>query len=175
MTDQPRPQPVCRDAQPADAARLATLARRCFTETFGHLYKPEDLAAFLAQQTEENWHAELSDPDFHVRIAEADGQPVGFSKLAPHKLPVPARGPTAELRQFYILSDWHGSGLAATMMADVIAAARARGAMDLVLSVFVDNHRARRFYERYGFERVGSYDFMVGSQRDEDDLMRLAL
>lgn len=167
--------PLCRDAGPGDAAALAALARRCFTETFGHLYKPEDLAAFLAQQTEENWHSELTDPDFHVRVAEQDGAPVGFSKLGPHKLPVPARGPTAELRQFYILSAFHGSGLARTMMADVLAAARTRGAVDLVLSVFVDNHRARRFYEGFGFERVGSYDFMVGNQRDEDDLMRVAL
>lgn len=167
--------PLCRDAGPDDAAALAALARRCFTETFGHLYKPEDLADFLAQQTEANWHAELSDPGFNVRVAEADGEPVGFSKVGPHRLPVPARGLTLELRQFYILSSFHGSGLARTMMANVLAAARARGAADLVLSVFIDNHRARRFYEGFGFERVGSYDFMVGSQRDEDDLMRVAL
>ena len=56
-----------------------------------------------------------------------------------------------------------------------IATARARGAQDLFLSVYVDNHRARRFYERYGFERVGRYQFMVGAHADEDDLMRLAL
>ena len=30
--------------------------------------------------------------------------------------------------------------------------ARRRGARQLYLSVFIDNHRARRFYERYGFD-----------------------
>ena len=30
----------------ADARALSTLARDTFDETFGHLYKPEDLAAF---------------------------------------------------------------------------------------------------------------------------------
>ena len=53
--------------------------------------------------------------------------------------------------------------------------AKARGANDLYLSVFVDNHRARRFYERYGFTFVGTYAFMVGSHADEDHVMRLAL
>ena len=47
-----------------------------------------------------------------------------------------------------------------------------RFAKELVLSVYVDNHRARRFYERYGFEVVGKYDFMVGSHADEDLILR---
>ena len=41
--------------------------------------------------------------------------------------------------------------------------------------MYVDNHRARRFYERYGFEAVGRYTFMVGNHADEDHLMRLGL
>lgn len=167
--------PSLRDAGPADAAALADLGARTFTETFGHLYHPHDLATFLEGHTAAAWAIELADPGFRVRIAEAEGAPVAYSKLGPHRLPVPARGTTAELRQFYLLKPWQGTGLAAAMMADVIAGARDRGAHDLVLSVFEDNHRARRFYERYGFERVGSYDFMVGDHRDRDDLMRLEL
>jgi diamine N-acetyltransferase len=47
-----------------------------------------------------------------------------------------------------------------------------RGAQELVLSVYVDNRRALRFYERHGFEKVGRYDFMVGSHADEDLILR---
>ena len=50
--------------------------------------------------------------------------------------------------------------------------ARRRGATRLYLTVYIDNHRARRFYDRYGFEAVGRYDFMVGSHADEDIIMR---
>ena len=56
----------------------------------------------------------------------------------------------------------------------VLGEARTRGD-ELYLSVFSENHRARRFYERYGFEAVGRYDFMVGTHADEDIVMRLAL
>ena len=35
-----------RDAAPTDGPELAQVARRCFTETFGNLYRQEDLAAF---------------------------------------------------------------------------------------------------------------------------------
>jgi GNAT superfamily N-acetyltransferase len=164
-----------RDAVTGDAAALSTLSRQSFTDTFGHLYRPEDLAAFLDTLSEQAWAAQLGDPGFRIRIAEDDGVAAGFAKLGPPALPVERRGPSAELRQLYVLGAWHGTGVAATLMDWAIETSRAEGARDLYLSVFIENHRARRFYEKRGFERVGTYTFMVGEQADEDDLMRLAL
>ena len=69
----------------------------------------------------------------------------------------------------------HGQGIAHALMDWVLAEARARGAEQMILSVYVDNHRARRFYERYGFEEVGKYVFMVGDHEDDDRIMRLKL
>ncbi len=158
-----------------DAPRVAELGRQTFVETFGHLYSPENLAAFLVNHSEENWRGELSDPSFAVRLGEAEGEAVAYAKLGPPSLPFEVRGPSAELRQFYVLKPWQGGGVAAEMMAWVLDEARRRGAAEIYLSVFTDNHRARRFYERYGFEAVGRYDFMVGTHADEDIIMRLRL
>lgn len=167
--------PSFRDAMPDDAALMARLGPRTFTETFGHLYSPENLAAFLEVHSVANWLAELSDPRFAVRLVELDGEAIGFAKLGPPSLPFETRAPAIELRQFYVLAPWQGRGVAATLMAWVLAAAADRGAEEIYLSVFIDNERARRFYERYGFEPVGRYDFMVGSHADEDIVMRLKL
>ena len=164
-----------RTAGPDDAARVAELGRLSFTETFGHLYSPENLAAFLESHSEANWRGELSDPRFVVRLGEADGGAVAYAKLGPPSLPFELKAPTIELRQFYILKPWQGAGLADELMAWVLEEGRARGAEDIYLSVFVDNRRARRFYDRYGFEPVGRYDFMVGTHADEDIIMRLRL
>ena len=38
---------MIRRATPADAEALSDLSRTCFTQTFGHLYAPSDLDAFL--------------------------------------------------------------------------------------------------------------------------------
>ena len=166
---------IYRDATPADAGALAELGAHTFTATFGHLYAPGDLALFLEKHREQAWAAELADPAFAIRVAEADGALVAFAKLGPPQLPFTPTGTPAELRQLYVLSDWHGAGVAAALMDWVIATARGRGADELFLSVFIDNHRARRFYARYGFEAVGTYAFMVGNHADEDIVMRLAL
>jgi GNAT superfamily N-acetyltransferase len=164
-----------RCAGPADAATLAALGRATFSETFGHLYTPENLAAFLGTHSESNWREELSDSRFRIRIAEEEGRAAAYAKLGPPSLPFETRRPATELRQFYVLKPWHGRGVATEMMRWVLAEARAKGAEELYLSVFVDNHRARRFYERYGFEAVGTYHFMVGSHADDDVIMRLRL
>ena len=96
-------------------------------------------------------------------------------KLGPPSLPFTPPKDSIELRQFYILKPWQGAGLAPAMMDWVLAEARRRGAAEIYLSVFADNHRARRFYEKQGFEPVGRYDFMVGTHADEDIVMRRAL
>jgi len=166
---------TCRSACPEDAPALATFGARSFTETFGHLYDPADLALFLDNHTVEGWSAELADKGFAVRIAEAGGTILGYAKLGPPHLPFVPRGAAAELRQLYVLAPHHGSGIAQALMEWVIDCARHDGAENLYLSVFIDNHRARRFYAKLGFVAEGRYAFMVGNHADEDVVMRLAL
>ena len=164
-----------RDATPADAATVAALARRTFTETFGHLYAPEDLALFLGRLSEGAYAAEIADPAFAIRLAEVAGAVVAYAKLGPPSLPFTPEAGAIELRQLYVLAPFHGGAIAPALMDWVVAEATRRGMGALYLSVFTDNHRARRFYARYGFEEVGPYTFMVGTHEDEDIVMRRAL
>jgi ribosomal protein S18 acetylase RimI-like enzyme len=166
---------VYRNATIDDAPAIGALFRQGFIDTFGHIYDPKDLAAFFEDFTLAAWQMELADSDFAFRLAEEDGVLAGYAKVSSVSLPVAPAGPSAELRQLYVLKDWHGSGIARALMDWVIAEARGRGAAELYLSVFTENHRARSFYARYGFEGVGPYVFMVGNHADQDILMRLKL
>jgi ribosomal protein S18 acetylase RimI-like enzyme len=164
-----------RAATVADAPALSVLGAQTFTDTFGHLYQPADLAIFLENHAVETWEKELSDPAFAVRVAELDGKMVGYAKLGPPHLPFEPRGEAAELRQLYVIEEMKGQGVARALIDWVIDRARDRRADHLYLSVFTDNHRARRFYEKLGFEAEGTYHFMVGSHADDDIVMRLKL
>ncbi|HEY1605422.1 MAG TPA: GNAT family N-acetyltransferase [Allosphingosinicella sp.] len=166
---------ACRDAAAEDAALLADLGARTFIETFGHLYRQEDLDAFLARLDEAGWRGELENPDYQVRLAEMDGIAVGFAKLGPLDLPVAPEGPALELKQLYLLKQWQGQGIARMLMDWLLGEARRRGAGSLYLSVWSRNRRARNFYARYGFAFVAPYAFMVGEQADEDEIWMLDL
>lgn len=161
-----------RNAESGDAAELRELFAESFVETFGHLYRDDDLQGFLAGNSLAKWNANLGDPEVAVRVAEMDDRLVGFVELAPKKLPYDTARPALELRRLYLRSDAHGGGIADELMKWALREAASRGAQELVLSVYVDNHRAKRFYERYGFEPVGKYDFMVGRHADEDLILR---
>ena len=164
-----------RTATAEDVEAIDRIFRTSFCDTFAHLYRPEDLAAFLGKFTREAWLGEINDPAYAFRIAEEDGQPAGYLKLGPLALPVERTGKAIELRQLYVLKEWHGAGIAKELTDWFLAEARESGAQEVYLTVYTDNHRARRFYERYGFEVIGPYAFMVGEQADEDLIMRLKL
>ncbi len=163
-----------RDGVPADAAALAEFARDTFVATFGHLYPPADLHAFLdGKYGVALQRAELEDPANHYRIALEDDEIVGYCLSGDLRLA--ADGPGLELHRLYVAEHARGRGVAATLMEDAIAWARSRGAPALYLSVWENNERAQRFYRRYGFLHVGEHAFMVGSIRDRDLIWRLDL
>jgi diamine N-acetyltransferase len=166
-----------RDAIVADGPALAEMAAASFTETFGTLYTPADLTAFLRQTFgPEGLPADIGASGLKIRLALADERIVGFAKLArSSSLPEPATVADAELKQLYISKDWQGTDVAATLMAWALAEARAEGAARMVLSVYVDNLRAKRFYARYGFAEIGAAPFLVGDHIDDDRIWSLDL
>lgn len=83
---------VYRDARPDDGKALATMARTAFTETFGTLYKPADLAAFLDEAFgPDGLPAQIGDPAFTIRVATRGEAIIGFAKIGP--VAFPATGP----------------------------------------------------------------------------------
>jgi ribosomal protein S18 acetylase RimI-like enzyme len=166
---------MIRDATAADLPAIDRVFRQSFCDTFAHLYRAENLAAFLGKFTPDAWAEEFADPRYRFRVAEVDGDIVAYVKLGPSALPIETDAQAIELRQLYVLKEHHGSGIAAALTDWAIDEARAQDFEELYLTVYVDNHRARRFYDRYGFEAVGRYDFMVGNHADEDIIMRKRL
>lgn len=165
-----------RDAVPADGDALAQVARRAFTETFGTLYRQEDLKAFLdSAYGEDGLIGVLRDPAYKVRLATEDDAIIGYCTMGPVAFDGDWPADAVELHNLYILGPWHGAGIAPVLMDWGLDWARARRAPEVILSVYVDNHRAKRFYQRYGFVEFGKNAFMVGDHVDDDRLMRLVL
>ncbi len=157
-----------------DAAVLSDLAARTFTETFGHLYPPEDLAFFLADAYPPDKQAViLSHPDYAVWLLEDDGVAVGHAAAGPCGLPHPeVRAGDGELKRLYVLASHQGGGWGGKLFAEAEQWLLKNGPRTLWIGVWSENFGAQRFYARHGFEQVGSYEFPVGATRDHEFILR---
>jgi GNAT superfamily N-acetyltransferase len=175
--EQPRPEAVIRRAARADAAAVAGLGRRTFAEAFGGLYRPEDLAAFLAEaHSKSTAQALLADPAQAVWLAEAGGEAVAYALAGPCALPHPEVTATCgELKRLYVAAQWQNGGLGARLFEAALAWLYADGPRTVWIGVWSENHGAQRFYARSGFEMVGEYDFLVGAARDREFIFRRRL
>lgn len=80
-------------------------------------------------------------------VAEAAGKLVGYCGLM-------VVATTADIQTIGVLPGFEGRGIGTTMLTEMLAEARRRGARETLLEVREDNVRARALYERFGFEHI---------------------
>lgn len=100
----------------------------------------------------------LSDPRAYALMATHHGDPVAHVLWAPAHRDNDPRAPlvpgVAHLRQLFVLEPWWGTGVAATLHDRAVGAMRERGWRAGRLFTPAPHARARRFYERRGWELV---------------------
>lgn len=168
-----------RPAGPEDAAAVARLGHDSFVAAFGHLYRAEDLNAFLASAYNvDAVAAEIANPAYHHCLAvDAEGALGGFIKMsapscyASHS---DAERPIA-LHQLYCDPAQTGAGIGTALMGWALLTARTRGHDAVQLSVWAENFGAQRFYQRYGFAKIADIDFWVGNHRDDELLYEVRI
>lgn len=77
-----------------------------------------------------------------------DGRIVGYAGLA-------AAGDLADVQTIAAARDQWGTGLGARLLTELLRAATAFECAEVLLEVRVDNTRAQKLYERFGFEPIG--------------------
>lgn len=169
-----------RQAAAADAQALSDIATRTFVATFGHLYTPQDLRAYLATAYEvETMRKEIEDEDkytvfmFHETQPDA---PCGYAMLHTGSVRTGDEGPRddyLELKRFYIDKEFHGQGCAYALMDHVMSVIRSKKRKIVWLGVWENNTRAQKFYNKFGFVETGEHVFYVGTTKDRDLLFTL--
>jgi ribosomal protein S18 acetylase RimI-like enzyme len=161
----------------ADIPQLRSLMRATFTETFGHLYPPADLAAYLdTAYVPAQLASELSDPRNYWQLVLDDaGAPVAYLECVPAHLPHPELRPDkdGEIERIYVLQSQQGRGLGRKLMVLALGHLADRyGSAPQWLGVWSENLRAQDLYCGFGFEKAGGYTFPVGETQDHEFIFR---
>lgn len=169
-----------RNATAADAALLTDLGRRSFTAAFETMNTPENFAAYLAEAFNEQKQAEeVAQPGSIFLIAETQDpqtgqtEPVGYARLLAGSTETCITGKNPiELVRIYALGTRTGKGIGSALIQAVVQEARGRGHDVIWLGVWQENPRAVAFYERWGFQKVGTHVFQLGNDPQTDWIMQ---
>ncbi|TLQ44234.1 ribosomal protein S18-alanine N-acetyltransferase [Streptomyces marianii] len=95
-------------------------------------------------------HARGPQATRHYVVAQdpAEGRIVGYAGLA-------AAGGLGDVQTIAVARDQWGTGLGARLLTDLLQHATAFECDEVLLEVRVDNTRAQKLYERFGFEPIG--------------------
>lgn len=81
-------------------------------------------------------------------VAEDDGRIVGYAGLA-------SAGDLGDVQTIAVARDQQGTGLGARLLTELLRAATAFECAEVMLECRVDNTRAQKLYERFGFAPIG--------------------
>ncbi|MEO0345878.1 MAG: GNAT family N-acetyltransferase [Pseudomonadota bacterium] len=119
--------------------------------------------------------ARMSKPTAVTIVGEYEGEIVAYALVFEAPLPdcIDTTAPTRFLERFYVDSAWHGRGVADRLLDAVREAVLATEARRLWLTVWDQNPRAIRYYEKRGFTVCGHVDFTLGDERQRDFVMAI--
>lgn len=143
---------VLRDAVREDAAAVAAV----HVATWQLAYRGTVPDAYLTKLTVSDqtaqWRRILMNSKVRTIVAQ-DTDIVGFVSIGPAS-DIDAKG-LSELFALYVLPDRWGSGIGRRLCEAAITDARSLKFPKMVLWVFADNYRARKFYDSAGFRPDG--------------------
>ena len=154
---------------------LAELASRSFVDTFASVNDPANIEFYLnTALSVDRFLKEYADTDSVFLVAHQTGSSTlaGYAKLRRESGNVNVdHKRTIEIERIYVDKPFLGHGVGAALMRRCFAEALDQECDGIWLGVWEHNEAAIKFYERWGFSKVGSHPFMLGAEQQTDLVM----
>ncbi|MBP9083429.1 MAG: GNAT family N-acetyltransferase [Bacteroidia bacterium] len=166
-----------KEVGPAHFEMLAELGRKAFYEAFSEHNDPDDMQAYLDLAfNPETIKKQLEDPAVTYLVAYWKDLPVGYAKLKQSDVPEKLAGKSAiQLERIYALQEFVGKKVGKALMEACIRIAKSHNYDAMWLGVWQQNDRAISFYKKWGFTIIGTKQFIIGKDVNDDFVMSLDL
>ena len=162
-----------RPATRSDVPALSELAKRTWSDAFGGAINPNGEAVVLEETRSEGYFANALKSAV-ILVAEHDHALLGYVQLGDVEIPeVQVRSGDQGLQRLYVETAQQRRGLGRKLMQSALQHPRLAQAPRVFLQVWEENESAVRLYESFGFQKVGTTTFTIGSELMEDVVMML--
>lgn len=157
-----------------DAELIADLSRETFHDTFASQNSSENMEKFMQNQfAKDKLMEELHERENLFFVAYYGDEIAGYLKLRDGKNPDQLQKvPAIEIVRIYSRTPMIGKGIGKALMQTSIDTAIERNKDVIWLGVWEKNQRAIDFYAKWGFEKFGEHDFILGNDVQTDWLMK---
>jgi len=160
-----------------DWQTVQEIAKTTFVNTYQHKNDPVDFNNYVEKAfSNEKIQKELSNPYSYFFLLKEDSKTIGYFKLNEFKAQTNfQQTDNLEIERIYLRKEEQGRGLGRRMIQKAIEIAKAKNKQNIWLGVWDQNPDAIAFYEKMGFEKVGTHIFTIGEDDQTDYVMQLNL
>ena len=161
----------------SDLKQLQKIGKQTFYETFVDSNTTEDMDKYLNDNFSlQQLTQELNNPHSSFYIATINDITAGYLKTNwLHAQTEQHDDQAFEVERIYVLKEFHGKSIGQKLYEKALSIAKKKKSKYLWLGVWEHNPRAIRFYEKNGFVAFDKHEFIVGTDRQTDILMKLML
>jgi ribosomal protein S18 acetylase RimI-like enzyme len=165
---------IIRKANAGDAPLIADMSRQTFYDSFAAANTKEDMDKFMNDQfSRESLINEVVNNDGIFFIAFEGEEALGYVRLRDGEYHNEFNSlPSIEIVRIYAVQSAIGKGVGSALIKKSIETANELNRKIIWLGVWEHNQRAIGFYTKWGFEKFGEHDFVLGSDVQTDWLMK---
>ncbi len=160
-----------------DAELIADLSRQTFYDSFAAANTKEDMDKFMNEQFSRDALIKEVETGNGIFFLAHDGdEAIGYTRMQDGDY-YPEFGNLSfiEIARIYAVQSSVGKGVGSAMIKKCIETAKELNREIIWLGVWEHNKRAIDFYTKWGFEKFGEHDFVLGKDVQTDWLMKKLL
>ena len=165
---------IVRAASLNDAELIAEMSRQTFYDSFAAQNTKDDMDKFMNEQfNKEKLIKEVEEPGSLFFLAWEGKQPVGYMRMRDgERYPEFGNYSSIEIARIYAIQAAIGKGVGTALVKMCMEIAKERERKLIWLGVWEHNQRAINFYKKWGFEKFGEHEFLLGNDIQLDWLMK---
>lgn len=161
----------------ADLEELAQISVSTYFDTFEAFNTEENMRVYLEEAyNKPKLTKELQTTESAFFFIQIEGETAGYLKINWGNAQTESIAPKGlEIERIYIKAAWKRRGYGKYLLKYAEEQALVMGKSSIWLGVWEHNSHALAFYQKMGFEKVGSHSFFMGDDEQTDFLMERQL